>query len=371
MRINTKGIKAFLQDSKAISPAIATLILIVIAAVAAAGIGMIVQNAQKNTEGQVGSQHLDVSGDFAIKGSTTVLPITQAEIAAFEKLYPSVTIHLGGGGSGTGRALVFNKQVDVGASSDIWPDSTSTDTTTGLSYDGRGSAVIQAAGANAFLYETKIGTGMIVLAGYLNDGTNNVKAINIIPGNTSAYDPTNYILNISFVDLKAGYVSGAIDGTKLGTFAKNITTVQRSDDSGTEDTFAAWIGMQDTTSKQLTGSSATGAQGNQGVRDYIAANKNSIGFVDVGFAAGGVNGNAADIAASMNGTVASKTTKGIGANTYDAASRTVTTVSGKGLARDLYYYSQGVPTGAEKAFFDYVLSNDGQTIVEQTGFFRP
>jgi ABC-type phosphate transport system substrate-binding protein len=67
--------------------------------------------------------------------------------------------------------------------------------------------------------------------------------------------------------------------------------------------------------------------------------------------------------------VASKTTKGFG-GIYDAASKVVSH-NGKGLARDLYYYSQGIPTGAQKAFFDYVLSNDGQTIVENTGFFRP
>ena len=120
MKINTKGIKAFLQDSKAISPAIATLILIVIAVVAAAGVGILVQSSQKNAEAQSSNKDLSVSGDFVIKGSTTVLPVSQNEIQAFSKIYPSVTITLGGGGSGYGKAAVYNKLIDVGASSSIW-----------------------------------------------------------------------------------------------------------------------------------------------------------------------------------------------------------------------------------------------------------
>ena len=42
--VNKTEIRAFLHDAKAVSPAIATLILIVIAAVAAAGVGILVQS---------------------------------------------------------------------------------------------------------------------------------------------------------------------------------------------------------------------------------------------------------------------------------------------------------------------------------------
>jgi len=366
--VNTKGIKVFLHDVKAVSPAIATLILIVIAAVAAAGVGILVQSSQKNAQDQTANKNLDVVGEFSIKGSTTVLPVSQGEISAFQKLYPAVTINLGGGGSSTGRALVFNKQVDVGASSDVWPTgSTTTDSTTGLSYDGREDAVIQAAGVNAFLYETKIGTGMIVVAANLGSTVTSINITNGVADSSTIGVPA---AQIAFADLYDLYANTTCRTTN--PLCGILTAVQRNDESGTEDTFAAWIGLQDGTSKQLLSTvNATGAQGNQGIRDYISTHSKSIGFVDIGFATGGINGIANVMPASQNSIVASKTTKGF-EGPYSVASNTVNGgTSSKTLARDLYYYSQGIPTGAQKAFFDFVLSNDGQTIVEQTGFYRP
>lgn len=371
MRINTKGIKAFLQDSIAISPAIATLILIVIAAVAAAGIGIIVQNAQKNAEGQSSNKDLSAIGTFTIKGSTTILPISQNEIQAFSKLYPGITITLGGGGSGTGRALVYNKQVDIGASSDLWPTGQQTDSITGLSYGGRETAVIQGTGPDAFVYETMIGKGLIVLGANLQDDSKSaVKAINIIPGNTSAYDNTGKILNLSYQDLVNGY-SGTNTSITLNLtgFTSPITTVQRSDDGGTEEVFNQWL-MRTKDSGQLASTVVDAEAGNQGIRDFVAKTTNSIGFMDIGFAAGGVNGNALVIPATMNGTVASKTTAGATGN-YAIASKQVDNSGPKSLARDLYYYNQpGVPTDAVKAFLDFVTSPDGQNIVEQSGFYK-
>ncbi len=376
---NTKGIRAFLQDGKAVSPAIATLILIVIAAVAAAGVGILVQYANKNAQDQTANKNLDVVGTFGIKGSTTVLPISEAEIAAFQKLYPAVTINLGGGGSLTGRALVFNKQVEVGSSSDIWQTGPTTDTVTGLSLDGREEAVIQAAGKNAFVYETKIGTGMIVVAANIPS----VTAINVY-NDSGTYGSPYYSINktlwLSFSDIRDAYAkTGDIPGTNITVDGAPsgwpvVTVVQRDDDSGTEETFAKWIGLSDSAhgGQLVTTSPATKAQGNQGIRDYVAAHSNSLGFVDIGFAAGGANGNAAVIPASMNGTNANKTTKGVPGMYNDASDWVNGAGNSKGLSRDLYYYSQpGVPSGALKAFLDFVMSNDGQDIVEKVGFFRP
>ncbi len=65
--MNTKGIEQFLLDAKAISPAIATLILIVNAGVSAAGVGIIVQNSQQKTSVQIGSTDLSVSRMINIK----------------------------------------------------------------------------------------------------------------------------------------------------------------------------------------------------------------------------------------------------------------------------------------------------------------
>ncbi len=363
---NTKGIRAFLHDAKAVSPAIATLILIVIAAVAAAGVGILVQSSQKNAADQTGNKNLDVVGSFGIKGSTTVLPISQHEITEFSKKYPAITITTAGGGSGTGRALVFNKQVDMAASSDIWPNGPQKDQNTGLQYDGREKAVIQGTGMDAFIYETKIGTGMIVVAGNLVDGAGNaVKTINVV--NTGGnWTIATGVYNLNFSDLYTAYQTTGIIPSATYTFGKDIQVVQRSDDSGTEETFAKWINL---VSNGQLNSIAHAEPGNQGIRDYIAATSNTIGFVDVGFAKGGPNGKDAVIPATQNFVQANTSTSGA-TGAYNIASMVVNGQGKNGLARDLYYYSQGIPTGAVKAYLDFVTSNEGQKIVEQEGFYR-
>jgi phosphate transport system substrate-binding protein len=39
------------------------------------------------------------------------------------------------------------------------------------------------------------------------------------------------------------------------------------------------------------------------------------------------------------------------------------------LSRDLYFYLRAKPTGEAKAFIDFVLSADGQSIVNKVGYF--
>ena len=38
------------------------------------------------------------------------------------------------------------------------------------------------------------------------------------------------------------------------------------------------------------------------------------------------------------------------------------------IARDLYYYTNGAPQGESKAFIDFVLSPEGQKLVQDAGY---
>jgi len=364
--VNTKGIRAFLHDVKAVSPAIATLILIVIAAVAAAGVGILVQSSQKNAQDQTGNKNMDAMGTINIKGSTTLLPISQAAGIEFMKKYPAVKINVAGGGSSIGLLTAYTTTSpleDLGASSSIW----AAKTVNGVNIPSREDAVIQLAGANAKVYETKIGTGMIVVAGHLT-GVDNINIVNV----TGTFDGPNKTLNINYTELQSGYVTGTF--TPFAYTGGVVTLVQRSDPSGTEDTFSAWIGLQDASTTQLLSTvNAVGKQGNQGIRDYISQTPNTIGFVDIGYTAGQVpNGAANVIAASQLGVPANIGNKGVDGK-YDAASKINTGVTDvtkqKGLARDLFYYNQGLPTGAIKAYLDWMMTPDGQKIVQNEGFF--
>ena len=57
------------------------------------------------------------AGSIVIKGSTTVLPITQAALEAYMKANRGVQISLSGGGSGEGIKALIDKTADIGNSS--------------------------------------------------------------------------------------------------------------------------------------------------------------------------------------------------------------------------------------------------------------
>jgi phosphate transport system substrate-binding protein len=356
--INKTEIRAFLHDAKAVSPAIATLILIVIAAVAAAGVGILVQSSQKNAQDQTGNKNLDAMGTINIKGSTTVLPISQGAAEVFMKKYPAITVNIGGGGSDVGQLLAWtttSPKEDLGASSSKW--STSDKTISGILIPKRSIAIIQESGENAKVFESKIATGMIVLAGQTQFEVDNT---------TGCSDSATIVC---FQSLKSAYENNT-------ALPSGYKVVQRSDKSGTEETFAAWIGLVNSADKQLN-SIVTGYQGNQGIRDAIAndATGLTIGFVDVGFTGSYLNGNAKVFAATMNGSTTKAEDKNKGVNgPYDSASKFVTTSVDSngnkyGLSRDLFYYNQGIPVGAMKVYLDWIMTPDGQKVVQNEGFF--
>jgi phosphate transport system substrate-binding protein len=344
MEKNTKGIKSFLQDAKAISPAIVTLILVAVATVGA--------EPQQN----LASPNTTVTGTLNITGSTTILPITEAAKVEFTKTYPLVVINPSGGGSDHGRLVAYTtvkNLTDIGASSAIWPDTPQV--IEGITIPGRPTVVIQAGGAPVF--ETKFGTGLIVVAANLGSGVTKINIDNTTPCVSNFAAPT---AKICFRELKDAY-----EGNPPVSFAGK-QVIQRSDASGTEETFAKWIGLADPVTGQLI-SNVPGKNGNQGVRDYINSTPNTIGFVDIGFTKDQVNGAKNVIAAMMNGTAANATTAGVG-KAYDQASISLTSTK-KGLARDLFYYTKDIPRGAMKVYLDWILSPDGQNVVQKEGFF--
>lgn len=369
--VNMKGIKTFLHDAKAVSPAIATLILIVIAAVAAAGVGILVQSSQKNAQDQTANKDMSVMGTITTKGSTTILPISQAGAAAFMKKYPAVDLQVGAGGSAYGRMVLYTKQVDIGASSDPWP--VDSKVTNGITVPGRKTVIIQDAGADASIWETKIGTGMLTVAANIPNGTSDLN-INIVnaSGPVENLITTSGPIVIKFDTLRAAYNGTGNITINDGTADHIMTVVDRSDPGGSEEVFAKWIALVDGTTGQLpTNSAVHGEQGNQGIRDYISGHQYTLGFVDIGYTNGQVNGKANVIAAKMDGQKASSDAGVYGlTGTYATASQRVNKVySTDPLARDLYYYNQGIPVGAVKAYLDFITSAEGQKIVQNEGFF--
>lgn len=326
-KMNTKR-RNLLKDKRGVSPAIASLVLVVIAVVAAAGVGVI-QNAVNVQSGeQAEAKDLSVQGKIDIQGSTTVLPFALEAGRRFMDTHPAVEISVSGGGSGHGKSMAKQNKVDIGMASSR----------------AATEDIIQDGGKNAVLYETEVGKRMIVVIA--NDGSADTPyEWNV----ATTADHANKTM--SFAELKALYENG----TAIGTYF--TTAFQRSEVSGTEEGFAKWIGLTDA-DKQLD-SNAEGKVGNPGVWKAVTETDHSIGFVDLGYVED------TDYAVKINGTEP----KAENYDEYEAASKAVTT-TGKKLTSMLYFYTYGVPSGATKAFIDFCLSTvpgEGQDILESVG----
>jgi phosphate transport system substrate-binding protein len=325
--MNTK--KSLLKDKRGVSPAIASLVLVVIAVVAAAGVGVI-QNAVNVQSGeQAEAKDLSVQGKIDMQGSTTVLPFALESARTYMDTHPAVEISVSGGGSGHGISMAKENKVDIGMASK------SADT----------EDIIQDGGKGAVLYETEIGKRMIVVI--VNDGSGNTIDWNV---STSASADGN----INMSDLIGLYETG----TQITAGSYNFTTAfQRSDVSGTEEGFAKWIGLTDV-DDQLD-SDAEERVGNPGVWAAVTESDNSIGFVDYGYVED------TKYAATMNGTAPSADNY----DDYESESKALSPKD-KALTSMLYYYTYDVPSGAAKAFIDFCLStapDEGQDILEDVG----
>ena len=79
----------------------------------------------------------------------------------------------------------------------------------------------------------------------------------------------------------------------------------------------------------------------------VAKNVNAIGYIGIGYV--------------------DKQTKPL---TLGGKKATAETAKSKEwpLSRELYFFTNGAPAGDAKAFTDFVISADGQKIVQETGF---
>ena len=112
--MNTK--QHFGKAVEAVSPVVATLLLVLVAAGAAIGFGVFLNGFQKDTQENVASNAPE--SELRIGGSSTVFDFSNAAKAPFETANPSIKIDLQKGGSGGGLTAICLGNLDIGSSSD-------------------------------------------------------------------------------------------------------------------------------------------------------------------------------------------------------------------------------------------------------------
>ena len=127
-----------------------------------------------------------------------------------------------------------------------------------------------------------------------------------------------------------------------------ITVISREDGSGTRSAFVELTGVEDDNGDNTT-AEAEIANKTDVVLTSVAGNESAIGYVSLG---------------SLNGTVKAIQVDGVDATVENVKSGDYT------LSRPFNIATKGEPTGVAKDFINFILSADGQAIVEEEGYIK-
>lgn len=257
--------------------------------------------------------------EIRAKGSDTMIQLATAWAEAYRKVKPNVFVNANGGGTGTGFAALQNNSTDLcNASRAIKPEES--------------EKVKAVTGKEA----KEFAVAYDALAVYAH--------------------PSNPIKEISLEELREIWVEG---GTTLTweqlnpAFTGKIALFGRQNNSGTYDYFREHIcGKKDGKQREFRGGISE-LNGSSEVVENVGKTPTGLGYSGMGYKTPNVNWLK----------VSSKKGEPAVDPGTDAAR------SGKyPIARKLFLYTVGEPTGELKEYIDWILSAEGQKIVEKEGF---
>jgi phosphate transport system substrate-binding protein len=241
---------------------------------------------------------------IVIEGSTTVLPIAQKAAEVYMDRNPDADISVRGGGSGVGIASLLDKNCDIACSSRPIKDTE---------------------------LDKAVTNGV--------DATANIVAMD---GLAVIVNPANNISKLSKSQIKNIFMGSISNWSQLGGSDEKIVVVSRDTSSGTFESFTTLV-----LAGNKTRSDALMQASNRAVATTIAGTPGAIGYVGLGFISSEVK------VVEIDGVVPSKET----------------VISGKyPITRPLFMYTNGKPKGLVKKYIDFILSDEGQKIVEEEGF---
>ena len=238
------------------------------------------------------------------EGSTTVLPVAQKTAELLMDSNPSLDIAVRGGGSGVGINSLTKGGCDIAMASRAMKDSEKQEA-----------------------LKNKINPVEHVIA---------MDAIALI------VNPKNGVSSLTKDQIKDIFTGKITNWKEVGGADKKIVIVSRDSASGTFETFNELV-----LKGEKVSSSALMQASNQAVSGIVDRSDGAIGYVGLGY-------------------VTSKTK----ALKIDGISPSIETVLNKQYAfsRALFFYTNGDPKGAAKAYIDFILSAQGQKIVKEMGF---
>ena len=249
------------------------------------------------------------------RGSDTLVNLALAWAEAYMELHPEVRISVTGGGSGTGIAAMVNGTVDIAnASREMKPEE------------------VEAAEANGISpVEFAVARDAIAVVVH----------------------PSNPVDRLTLQQISDIYTGRITNWSQVGGEDRPIVLLSRESNSGTYVYFLEnVIRRGDRESDLLFSPDTLLMPSSEGISAEVRQNPNAIGYDGLGYVT--PDQKVVAVARDANGPYVLPAVETVNDGSYP-------------VSRPLYMYTAGEPTGAVRAYLDWVLS-DGQTLVSELGF---
>jgi phosphate transport system substrate-binding protein len=245
-----------------------------------------------------------------IKGSDTVLPLSQKEAEVFLEANPKVSISVIGGGSGVGIAAMLDGTCDIAQTSR--PIKT--------------KEKKQAESKDINPVQTVIAKDAI----------------------TVVVNPENPVSKLTVEQIGKIFTGETKNWKDVGGADMEIVVYSRESSSGTYAFFREHVlGGNEYASSALL-APATGA-----IVQSVSQTKGAVGYIGMAYMTDSVKSLAVAQEAGVE---------------YISATPETALEGTYPISRDLYYYTNGAPKGETKTFMDFVLSPEGQKLVADVGY---
>jgi phosphate transport system substrate-binding protein len=253
-----------------------------------------------------------------VQGSDTMVNLAQAWAEAYAKAHPGVSVEVGGGGSGVGVAALINNTIDICTSSrDLKPDERA---------------------------KAKANTG--------KDPVEFTVALDALAVYVHRDNPLNEITVDQLADIFAegGQITkwSQLGVTVPGCGSDQIIRVSRQSNSGTYEFFREHV-LQ----KRDFKLGSRDMNGSKEVVELVGNTPCAIGYSGMGYATDRVK--MLKVAPKAGAPAVEPTPEAAQNRSYP-------------IARPLFLYTLGQPTGEVKAYIDWILSPEGQRVVAQNGY---
>ncbi len=256
---------------------------------------------------------LATAGEVLVKGSDTLLNLVQRLAEEFSAVQPDITVSVTGGGSGVGINAITNGEVDIADASRLIKSKE--------------------------MYSAK------------ENGVNPVQVVIAIDGLSVIVNDASTVDKLTVEQIGAIYRGEVKNWKEVGGPNKPITLYGRQPSSGT------FVFFRDEVVKGEYATAMRQMNGNAQICEAVKADETGIGYVGVGYLRDATGVKAVAVRGAEGGDYVSPVDdEAVNAGRYP-------------LTRPLNQYTDGKPKGEARAFIEFELSEAGQAVVVEEGFF--